>query len=104
MYKCFESFDLELAVCLLQKCDDNLQIAVNMFLENYPSSAENTVSSDSCISMEVDDAQTNVGDMDIIHSVLRINNSLQAPVVMMSSQCCKMDGEEVANNCGMYIN
>ncbi|CAB4029622.1 E3 ubiquitin- ligase UBR3-like, partial [Paramuricea clavata] len=71
----------EIAVCLLQKYEQNLQIAVNIYLENCSSCSE--VSSISCMPMDVDDAQ----------------GIAQAPVVKMSSHCCNMESE--TSNCDL---
>ncbi len=82
----FTFLTVEMAACLLQKCEQNLQIAVNVFLENSSSCTESTVSSNSCTAMEVDDSQ----DVD----------ASQGPLVMTSSQCCNMESDIVPNNCG----
>ena len=75
-----------MAMCLLQKCEQNLQIAINVFLENSSSCAESTISSNSCMLMDVDDAQ-NV-------------NASSCPVVNTSSQCWDMESDEVTSNSG----
>lgn len=74
-----------MAVCLLQKCEQNLQMAVNIYLENSSSSAESTGSSNSCMSMDVDDPP-------------RISGA-QIPVIETSSQCCNMEIETGASDC-----
>lgn len=78
-YRCFFCF-VEIAVCLLQKYEQNLQIAVNIYLENCSSCSE--VSSISCMPMDVDDVQ----------------GIAQGPVVKTSSHCCNMESE--TSNCG----
>ena len=77
-------------MCLLQKCEQNLQIAVNMYLENPSSCTDSTQYSNSCMSMEVDDVED-------------IDSSPQVPVIKTSSQCCNLEGETVASTSGKYI-
>ena len=79
-------FFSELAVCFLQKYEQNLEIAVNIFLENSSSYTESTVSSSSCMAMDVDEAQ---GIDDV-----------QGPVIKISPHICSMESDLEGSNCG----
>lgn len=60
-------------------------MAVNIYLENSSSTTESPGSSNSCISMEVDEPQ-------------RINRA-QVPLIETSSHCCNMEIETAASDC-----
>jgi hypothetical protein len=77
---------VEMAVCLLQKCEQNLQVAVNIFLENLSSCNEGSTPSNPCVSMDVDDVQNIAAS--------------PCPVVKTPSQCCDMESDAVTINGG----